>query len=111
MTKQQIINWLQSNWFKIIAAGVLVGALGNHPYAYYQMTRWVVMAAALYAAYRYYEGDRKITSVVMLGVGILFNPIAPFYLSKNTWQEFDAIAAVLFVATLFWRERSRPELV
>lgn len=30
-------SWFENNWFKILAAALLVGALGRHPYGYYQL--------------------------------------------------------------------------
>ena len=101
------ISWLQNNWFKIVAIIVLIGALGHYPYAYYQMTRWVVSIAALYAAYHYHQGGRNFAALILACLGILFNPIAPFYLTRNTWQYFDALAAAIFAMALFYPEAAK----
>lgn len=100
------INWLQNNWYKIIAVAILLGALGHYPYAYYQITRWVVCVAALYSAYLYYQSGQKFTSLIMACVGVLFNPITPFFLARSTWQVFDAIAAMIFAIALFWPRKA-----
>ena len=33
-------------------------------------------------------------------VAILFNPLAPVYLSRETWQPIDIAVAVLFLAAI-----------
>ncbi len=94
-------TWLASNWFKLLAIAVLLGASGTHPYAYYQILRWVVCAAAAYTAYLYLQAERTALFWVFAAMAILFNPIAPIYMSRDTWQNYDLIAAMMFVVSLF----------
>jgi hypothetical protein len=37
--KEKIKNWLKNNWFKLGAIFILLRALGDHPYGYYQFLR------------------------------------------------------------------------
>lgn len=70
------------------------------PYGYYTMLRWVVCGSAAFVAWVAYELDKK-TWMWLLGfVSILFNPIAPIYLDKQTWMVIDLIGAVLFAISL-----------
>ncbi|OYV63593.1 MAG: hypothetical protein B7X03_01075 [Parcubacteria group bacterium 21-58-10] len=96
--------WVANTWFKIIAIGLLLGATGAHPYAYYQILRWVVCAAAAYAAYLYLQAERTALFWVFAAMAVLFNPIAPIYMNRNTWQNYDLIAAIIFFASLFLKK-------
>ena len=101
MQRIKMRGWLTNNWFKLLAIVVLLGASGTHPYAYYQILRWVVCAAAAYAAYLYLQAERTVLFWVFAAVAVLFNPIAPIYMSRDTWQNYDLIAAVIFAVSLF----------
>lgn len=98
--------WLVNNWFKLAAIGILLGAMSTHPYAYYQLLRWVVCGASAYSAYLYLKADRTALVWVFGIMAILFNPIVPFYLDKNTWQLLDLIAALVFTVSIFLKKRS-----
>jgi|SRR3989344_2090709 len=94
-------NFLKENWFKIIALGILLGAIGDHPYSYYQITRWFTAISSAYLASQYAEKHKTAFMWVFIALAILFNPIFPFYFAKDTWHIFDVIGAVLFFGSLF----------
>ncbi|MEK7644907.1 MAG: DUF6804 family protein [Patescibacteria group bacterium] len=94
-------NSLKGNWFKIIAFGTLLGALGDHPYSYYQLTRWLTTICSAYLAFSYFENHKTVFMWLFIALAILFNPIFPFYFSKDMWQIFDVTGAVLFFVSLF----------
>jgi len=96
--------WLADNWFKLIAIAVLLGAMGTHPYAYYQILRWVVCAAGVYAAYLYLQAERIALFWIFAAMAVLFNPIVPIYMSRDTWQIYDLVAVLVFAVSLFLRE-------
>ncbi len=94
-------TFIKENWFKILAIILLLGALGNWPYGYYQLLRWAILIIGVYSAYLAYERG-KISWAWTFGItAVLFNPILPFYLSKGTWQFIDIIAAIIFLISLF----------
>ena len=43
---------------KLIAAGVLIGALGRHQYDYYTLMRWVVCGVAAFAAFHAVKSNK-----------------------------------------------------
>lgn len=95
------MNWLKNNWFKLLAILFLLVALGDWPYSYYQFLRWFILAIGVYSAYSAYT-SKKIAWVWIFGiVVVLFNPIVPFYLSKDTWQLIDVVATIIFFVSLF----------
>jgi hypothetical protein len=86
----------------LISAVVLLIALGQHPYACYQMLRWVVCVSALIVAWVGYRiaqsGDQSgwVTAGVFVVLAVLFNPLAPITQTRSFWQPWDVLAAALF---------------
>jgi len=98
-------NFIKKNWVKILAVVILFGALGNNPYSYYQLLRWAILIIAGYVSYTNYK-KQKINWAWTFGImAILFNPIVPFYLSKNTWQLIDLASGILFLVSIFSKEQ------
>lgn len=93
-------TFLKNNWFKFIAVAFLLYALADSPYIYYQFLRWAVMIIAGYTAYVAYNSQKIGWAWVFGIVAVLFNPIFPFYLSKDSWQFIDVVVAVLFLVSL-----------
>src|SRR3972149_5625390 len=82
----------------VIAATVLLGALGRWPYGYYQLLRWITCGAAVFVAICSY-GWQKIWLVWLFGfVAVLFNPLVPIHLSREVWQPIDVICSMLFIS-------------
>ncbi len=98
-------NWLKENWFKLLAILFLLGALGNWPYNYYQFLRWLILGIGGYSAYLVYNSERKIWTGIFVAIALLFNPIIPFYLQKDTWQFIDVATAVIFSVSLFIKNK------
>ncbi|MFH0819896.1 MAG: DUF6804 family protein [bacterium] len=89
---------------KIIAIIMLFWALADNPYGYYQILRWVICGLTGYSAYLAYE-QGKIAWAWILGItAILFNPIAPIYLDRETWSVLDIIAATIIFTSIFKME-------
>jgi hypothetical protein len=86
---------------KIIAILMLFWALAHNPYGYYQILRWVIACVTGYSAYMAYE-QGKTTWVWIFGIiAVLFNPIAPIYLARETWSVIDLIVAAILFASIF----------
>lgn len=93
---------IKDNWFIILAGVMLLLAIPNgvFPYSYYQILRWVVTIVALYSAYSAYKTKNTKWTVIMVIVAVLFNPIAPIYFAKETWQVLDFITSGVFFVSL-----------
>lgn len=94
------MRFLEINWLQTIAILFLLGALGNNPYDYYHILRWIVSVTSIYSAYSAYTFRRKIWMAIFSLIAILFNPIASFYLSKDIWKSIDVIVAIIFIVYL-----------
>jgi hypothetical protein len=83
----------------LIATAMLLGALADWPYGYYQLLRLVVCGVSVYVAFMAY-GWQKMWVVWLFGfIALLFNPLIPIHLSRELWQPIDVICAILFVVT------------
>ena len=77
----------------IVTAILLLVALGDWPYVYYQLLRFAVCGVSVYLAWAW----GKSWSVLLFGgVAVLFNPILPIHLPREIWQIIDLALSVLF---------------
>jgi hypothetical protein len=74
---------------------------GVWPYGYYILLRWVVTGTALFVLWTAYDSKKTPWLWIMGVVALLFNPIAPIYLDKDTWVVIDFIVAGLFLISIF----------
>ncbi len=98
-------NFIKENWFKLLGVILLVIGIADHPYSYYQILRWSIMIIAGYSAYLSNKKDDEVWFWIFAILAILFNPIIPFYFSKDTWQIIDlATAVILFVNVIGFKK-------
>lgn len=86
---------------KIIAIVMLFGALADNPYAYYQILRWLIAGVAGYSAYLAYKQNKSTWTWILGVTAILFNPIAPIHLDKETWSVINIITAAIILISIF----------
>ena len=88
---------------RIITSVLLLVALFNFPIGYYKFLKWVVCTAAIYTTYISFNKNNEMNFGVWLFclIGILFNPIIPFYFGKNEWKISDLIVGIIFLASTF----------
>lgn len=93
----------------LIAALMLLGALVEWPYGYYQLLRFVVCGVGVYVAYTAYNWQ-KMWAMWLFGlIALLFNPPISIHLSREIWQPIDEICALLFVAIAFILKKPAEE--
>ena len=93
---------------KLVAAGVLLGALGRHPYGYYTLLRWVVCGVSAFAAFRATEFKKTGWAWALAIVALIFNPLVPVHLSRETWAFVDVTTAVLILVSVVAIDRHAP---
>lgn len=92
---------IKQNWFTILAGIMLLLAIpAIWPYGYFQILRWVVTIVALFTVYLAYKAKKNEWVVVMIIIAILFNPIAPIFLQKQTWVIFDFITSIIMFVSI-----------
>jgi hypothetical protein len=83
---------------RVIVALLLVFALADWPYGYYTFLRWAVFLVA--GLHLFSAEVRPSQTGVILGfvvLGILFNPIAPVYLTREIWSVVNIVGAVFIL--------------
>lgn len=84
-----------------IAALMLFGALGQWPYGYYQLLRFVVCGVSAYIAFMAYQWQKLWATWLFGFIAVLFNPLVPIHLSREIWQPIDLVCALLFAFVAF----------
>jgi len=84
-------------YFVILSIFMLFGAIAEWPYGYYAILRWITCIASILVVLQAFEKNIDWAKVVFIVIAILFNPLAPIYLSRSTWIPLDIITAILFI--------------
>ncbi|WP_216069702.1 DUF6804 family protein [Acinetobacter soli] len=77
-----------------IASLLMVLAVINLPYAYYQLLRFVALFAFGMAAYISFYANQKIIPYVLGFMAILFNPFIKINLGRELWMIVDVVSGV-----------------
>ncbi len=85
---------------RLVAAAMLVLALADLPYGYYTLLRIAVCAVGAYGAYLAYSAGRHGWTWTFGAIAVLFNPIIPVYLDRETWAPIDVGVGLLLLASL-----------
>jgi len=83
----------------LIPAAMLIVAIGDWPYGYYQFLRLVVCASAVALSVIEFKGGGSSTCwiFVFAGVTLLFNPLATVHFERQIWQALDLGVAAVFL--------------
>ena len=76
---------------------MLLGAIAEWPYGYYILLRWITCITSILVVFQAFEKNIDWTKVVFIVIAILFNPLAPIYLSRSIWIPLDIITAIIFI--------------
>jgi len=105
---KEIIQY--KNIVSVVAIIMLLLAIPDiWPYGYYVVLRWVVAASALFLIWVSYELEKRIWLVPMAIIAILFNPIVPIHLDKETWVIIDFVVAIFFLISIFGIRPVKPK--
>lgn len=98
-------------WAIVVSVTMLFLAIpsGLWPYGYYVLLRWIVVGTGIFAAYLAYNLGKPVLVVILGLVVLLFNPIIPVHLDKDTWIVFDLFAALLYLVTLVFIKLPKTE--
>jgi hypothetical protein len=96
----------------LVAAVMLVLAVtGRHPYSFYTLLRWISCAVFAFSAFTASQENRVPWAWIFGVLAVLFNPIVPVHLQRDTWQMIDwaAIGVIVVAGIVFWRPRHQSE--
>lgn len=90
-------------WLWLIPIAALLIATARMPYGYYTFTRIVVCGFSAFVAWSSWEDERPVARAGAIALGllaVLFNPLIPIHLKRDTWFVLDIGAALLVGAHL-----------
>lgn len=92
---------------RIIAIIFLLLALENQPYGYYILLRFIVCGVSAYGAF-FASRLGETGWIWILGIiAVLFNPIIPIHLDRETWAIVDLGVAVILIVSLFLLKKEK----
>lgn len=97
MTKQLSFSMI----IRVISIVLLLIAIADMPYGYYMFLRWIVCSGCAYSAFISAKLEKKFWLVSLALLAILFNPIAPIFLTKEIWVVIDILASVFLLISIF----------
>lgn len=86
-----------------ITALLLIAALFDPPYGFYDLLRLCVTAGSIYLATIMHREGRRSLVVLLIGAAILYNPVAKVDFEREEWFVVDLLAAVAFLVLTIWR--------
>ena len=81
----------------ILVAVFLFSAMGHWPYGFYQFLRLVTTAVGGYVAVRSFSSGRAMQGIIFAAIALLFNPILPVHMVRETWHSIDACCGLVFL--------------
>lgn len=95
-------SWALEKRVAVVTAVALVAApVFGFPYAYYELLRVGVTAAAVYFAFDARKRSRNGWALIFAGIAVIFNPLIPFGMDRGEWLPFDFMAAGVFLTRAF----------
>lgn len=85
---------------RVITGVMLLLAIGDLPYSYYQLLRLVVCGASIFLIWYFIKSKIEWLGWAFIIPAILFNPLFPIYMDKSTWKLLDLLFGVLFLVSL-----------
>ena len=84
--------------FALIVASMLLMAVGNWPYGYFQFVRFATCAFSIAIVYRPDRIDAGGWLLFAVLGCILFNPIIPVRMGKGNWADLNIVFAIGYAA-------------
>ncbi len=88
--------------FRLIGSLMLLIAITDLPYSFYMLLRIYISAIAGYSIYSSYSQNNKIFTILFTGCLILFNPLIPTHLDRETWGIIDICTSLLFLLSIIF---------
>jgi hypothetical protein len=88
------------NLIRVICGIMLLLAIFDFNYSYYQLLRVVVFIVSIICLKYFYELDRVAWCWFYAILAILFNPFAPIYLSKEVWHLINVFSAIIVIGSI-----------
>lgn len=91
-------NWMFYAYLLLPALMLFLASAFRFEYGYYQILRPVVFASAIFFAFISGQEFYAIPLTVLTIIAVIFNPLIPVHLSRDTWVVIDLISGACFAA-------------
>jgi len=85
---------------KIVLATLFVLCLLEMPYGYYQFVRFLALVGFTILAYKSYERQENVITIVYVGLAILFQPLLKISLGRELWNIVDVIVGIGLIVSI-----------
>lgn len=93
---------------RLLCATMLIIAVGENPYSYYRLLRWVVFIVGIWSGFVFLRLNRGRWVIVFGVAAVVFNPVVPVYMKRESWAIVDVALATIMVLSLpFYRSTQR----
>ena len=91
----------------LVIAGILFISIAELPYGFYTFMRIAVSILSIIYIVFAYAVEEKFSLMLIpnIIITVLWNPILPIYLDKESWVMIDAIAGICEVVVAFYAYR------
>jgi len=94
---------------RIVASGLLFWATARHQYGYFVLLRWIVCGTSLFCAYLSNSLKQLPWAWVFGLLALLFNPVVPVRLDRQTWAYSDVATGLLLLVSIFFVKETLPQ--
>ena len=104
MKARSTILLLYIAWL-IVAVILVFAAAEKQSDSFYTLLRWICCAVFAYSAVASFQMKRLLWLCIFGVLAVLFNPIFPLGLDRNSWIVADwfSIGAMVIAAFVFWK--------
>lgn len=81
----------------VVGSGLSLLSLATMPSGYYQFSRFAITAMAVWALSSCVGRQRVGWSVAFSAVAVLYNPLIPVYMARESWALFNLVGGILFI--------------
>jgi hypothetical protein len=89
------------NIIKVVLAILFFLCLLEMPYGYYQFVRFLALVGFAILAYKSYERQENIMTIVYVGLAVLFQPLIKISLGRELWNIVDVIVGIGLIVSIF----------
>ena len=92
---------------KGILAVLFFFCLLDMSYGYYQFVRFLALIGFAILAYKSYERQENIMTILFVGLAILFQPLFKISLGRELWNIVDVIVGIGLISSIFIKPKTR----
>lgn len=85
----------------VVGSALSLLSLASMPSGYYNFSRFAITAMAVWVLTGCHGRDRIGWTVAFGAVAVLYNPLLPAYMTRESWVPFDLLAGALFIVVGF----------